>query len=1517
MERFGDQSVRDGGTNTFHDYTIKLEKATDPEYGIGTEASSEDEASIGIDNQSIEDVNDNEEDVNDNEEDDSDYEDSVKSLFNKVDKPPALYNELRIELRDLPSSAPFYTCLAKIDTTRQLNWISYSLVQLLKLPIRPIMNTSTLSPTYPNRPQGQKEERLRVSGVISLCWLPAMDMEYERQVRVEDFYVTQDRVDASVMIGSKSMTEGPLLVKAHQVQGQQPSHFRSSSQAGKRKGKVMEKYPAKKAKTETEDELESTASPRTGGIVGQETLTYTRSPLRTSTYYPLSDHDDQLLLSPSSPKHSGSEQVIQTYCDNTYDSDLAAKPMTATSMNKPALLNSLIGVTIALVSTLKHSARGKSLVPFSFTRELTTKFFTSLTSIEWKLYNTVSLFPALEAVFRTDEPNETETETVVRVIAEIRGTLIALEDATNAVDLHPIDSQIHTHRQPFNDEGKDTVERQLMQRLDHVIICITQFNDRVASALRTDHIDSLVNLSGLYDKEDALPRPQDAIEALFILISIKADLGQVDDAERLLYDAVKVSNGGKRPYDKSISHRSILGLITRTADETLVQIVDAGRSVAESSKPRTITKTQEIAEDVAVHELLSIVDNNHRIFCSFNNSDGTKCLTSFHGEKRYHLMQKHKQQEHQEYRALELLDIEESPGHTTNASSPKQPLLYPNTTWISEKALRQDQKRRSIELAVLIDQKRGCYSKALLQLRSLYSIDPSIVNQQWLYDMEIRLDWQLHSDKTTPLAEEERPAGIGLEKTNTSEQPQHPPNIKKMHDGIAEAEKLSKVADVNEGREQDQAVNVEQAESQRIVMDELQSSHELSQTRRLMVPRDANFHDWASPRSNQDIQQPNEEDSKGAEISEHGEPSPSKMISRERPRGPTWTPAEDRKLKTMRENGKNWKEIAKTFVTRTEGSIKKRWYMRYEGKQNSNIDKDKLPDIRGSIHPVKRKYTGDDKASRNTRSKVLPVSTLASDVSTNEVAEPDGKASEDQLIPVATASSSGYWTPNFSGLCGAQGVGIGNRLPGGGHQQRILLDLPKDRVSEELVQFQEMPSDFHFAFPSAIISLQDTSQILSGPLLAEKDDPFVSSMMSAKLRSMSPSKKPLLRISEDMEVLHEDWNEGKLPASKLEPQSLSGFDKDTILARSSPPIIERNGDIEPDDSSNSFARYSNTPQRSRSLPDYVASYLRTSWNNLTRPHVRPGHRRIEWICECGAQLYGDFDNSQPEAVDAIAEVVNYPRGATQSSTSSSPASTIDSTVARGSSSYTSSPNSSETSRDMEDVIPMDQFFASRSHGRGDPAIPKRYFELCVNHNSLEKRLGEVDISSVQNDGTFFRLIMDRYESVRGPRTSFLYLRKPVDVEYVRFTLEDRYRVWVFEKPLSWLSKEEVEERRWDFEHPLNPPPPMPATVFLHYLKTPEAHHANTWLPRLPKKLTVSILQEQAALPLAWGVNIIEGPNQAVILFLLAFGLSLSLLASVVWSVYKNDVAGGMAIGQYLVSMVAIVATLIAATWHNF
>ncbi|RMZ07853.1 hypothetical protein D0860_04902 [Hortaea werneckii] len=56
---------------------------------------------------------------------------------------------------------------------------------------------------------------------------------------------------------------------------------------------------------------------------------------------------------------------------------------------------------------------------------------------------------------------------------------------------------------------------------------------------------------------------------------------------------------------------------------------------------------------------------------------------------------------------------------------------------------------------------------------------------------------------------------------------------------------------------------------------------------------------------------------------------PSPLAKKGRTNTP-WTPAEEQRLKALREAGSSWSEIAKTFPARTEGSVKKHWYKVHE-----------------------------------------------------------------------------------------------------------------------------------------------------------------------------------------------------------------------------------------------------------------------------------------------------------------------------------------------------------------------------------------------------------------------------------------------------------------------------------------------------------------------------------------------------------------------------------------------------------
>lgn len=157
--------------------------------------------------------------------------------------------------------------------------------------------------------------------------------------------------------------------------------------------------------------------------------------------------------------------------------------------------------------------------------------------------------------------------------------------------------------------------------------------------------------------------------------------------------------------------------------------------------------------------------------------------------------------------------------------------------------------------------------------------------------------------------------------------------------------------------------------------------------------------------------------------------------------------------------------------------------------------------------------------------------------------------------------------------------------------------------------------------------------------------------------------------------------------------------------------------------------------------------------------------------ECGDEIYGDFDNSDPYAVEALAKGLQTPNIATMSPGAAD--------TSGGQSIPTGEPSNSQ---EIElTVLSPQTTQSSNQHSEAEPSLalsslnstaPEesdeilKFVAICVNTSSI-KTLEEVEVSTVKTDEQLFDLMKKAYHDRRGWRTKFRFLVGPADMQYVR------------------------------------------------------------------------------------------------------------------------------------------------------
>jgi hypothetical protein len=107
--------------------------------------------------------------------------------------------------------------------------------------------------------------------------------------------------------------------------------------------------------------------------------------------------------------------------------------------------------------------------------------------------------------------------------------------------------------------------------------------------------------------------------------------------------------------------------------------------------------------------------------------------------------------------------------------------------------------------------------------------------------------------------------------------------------------------------------------------------------------------------------------------------------------------------------------------------------------------------------------------------------------------------------------------------------------------------------------------------------------------------------------------------------------------------------------------------------------------------------------------------------------------------------------------------------------------------------------------------------------------------------------------------------------------------------------------------------------FLHYFyKYADEHQDNIYLRRLPKRLELSIYNEQYQdLIFGWGIHIIEGPNKLILSWSCFMVFLLSIVVSIVYTVAMKTAEQGFGIGQWMVASLGSAVTALYFQWEEY
>ncbi|KAL9055750.1 MAG: hypothetical protein Q9162_003386 [Coniocarpon cinnabarinum] len=334
-----------------------------------------------------------------------------------------------------------------------------------------------------------------------------------------------------------------------------------------------------------------------------------------------------------------------------------------------------------------------------------------------------------------------------------------------------------------------------------------------------------------------------------------------------------------------------------------------------------------------------------------------------------------------------------------------------------------------------------------------------------------------------------------------------------------------------------------------------------------------------------------------------------------------------------------------------------------------------------------------------------------------------------------------------------------------------------------------------------------------------------------------------------------------------------------------------------------------------------------------RPRLQKDSSRIEWNCDCGDVLYGDFIGKTPGSLQDLAAELNgritsgpAAQGTTSAGSGSQQQSlaSTETTVpgAPGSCSHSLDPGETSAAPVWPRIGPGP---ANNTQDHLRTMAPK-WLELCLLSGPNTFSLGEIDVSGPQTDKSVFDKIRVKYSSERVMARIFarLAFRVPVGGVFVQSPYKFRKdenasmsnpiaTASIMQRP-SFPTPKQARDFNYTFKPSPMDEPPMPSPIFNHYFQHPRpTHNTAKWIKRFPQLLDTSLFYNNEELAKGWGIEIIEDRNWLLLICANIIALLIGGATATIYAVCTKDVQTGVAIGTWLCA--AQTLTLNALLWR--